>query len=50
MNDNCETEIRKLGRVRSLDLEHRYYLVIAKSEKFLNHLYDCHFLDANGVF
>ena len=50
MNDNSEIEIRNLGRVQYLDLGHRYYIVIAHSEEYLNHLYDCHFFDDNGDF
>ena len=44
MSDNSEIEIRNLGRVKYLDLGHRYYIVIAQSEEYLDHLYYCHFL------
>lgn len=48
MSDNNEIEINDLGRVEYLNLMHRYYIVIAQGEEYLDHLYDCHFFDDNG--
>ncbi len=36
--------------VEYLDLNHRYYIVIAQEKKYEDHLYDCQFTDDKGDF
>ncbi len=43
-----EDRINNMGQVDYLDLQHRYYIVIALSKEAENHLYDCQFYDDKG--
>lgn len=50
MKENDEIRIIDRGNVEYLDLLHRYYIVIAISQEYIDHLYDCHFFNDNGDF